>query len=69
MYRFSLALHLYLYLYRYLYLSEVEEQHARFCLAMRQLFDAHKKDYTYYVRRLWGLGGGSRLAGCSSRDG
>ena len=45
MYRFSLALHLYLYLYRYLYLSEVEEQHARFCLAMRQLFDAHKKDY------------------------
>ena len=37
----------YLYRYRYLhlYLSEVEEQHARFCLAMRQLFDAHKKDY------------------------
>ena len=43
----SLYPYLYLHLFRYLhlYLSEVEEQHARFCLAMRQLFDAHKKDY------------------------
>ena len=23
----------------------MEEQHARFCAAMRALFDAHKKDY------------------------
>jgi hypothetical protein len=34
-----------LFVHLYLCLSEVEEQHARFCLAMRQLFDAHKKDY------------------------